>query len=722
MTEQIHKRTCCLCEATCGLEISVQGEAPNEQILSIKGDKDDPFSRGYICPKATALQDLHNDPDRLTRPVKKQPDGSWQEISWSQAIREAVAGLQRVQQQHGRDAIGSYLGNPNVHNYGNLLVGPMLLKALGSRNKFSATSVDQLPHHMASYFMFGHQLLMPIPDIDRTDFMLIIGGNPVASNGSIMTVPDIKNRLKAISERGGKVILVDPRRSETAKYSSEHRFIRPGQDVLMLLSLLYVFSHESELPALPDYVDSADLKALSAEFSPEVTAERTGIAAAQLRDIARQWLAADSAVCYGRMGVSVQQYGGLCQWLINVLNIISGNFDRPGGAMFTSPAVDLPAILAARGSRGHFDRYRSRVRGLPEFGGEFPVAALAEEILTEADNSNGETPIGESQIKAMLTVAGNPIVATPNSKQLDKAFESLEFMVSVDGFINATTRHADLILPPVSHLQRDHYDLIFNNFAVRNVAKYSQPLFAPRAGEKEDWQILLALAKGLNRRGGLKKRLTNWLTYQTIGWLKPKGLLNKMLAAGKSGLDLKRLQQQPEGVDLGPLQPVMPQRLFHKDKRLQLTPELYCNELKRVKQQLLQPLPTDGLLLIGRRHIRSNNSWMHNSQRLIKGSDRCTLLLHPDDAATLEVSDGDSLKIISRTAEVLAPVEISDEIMPGVVSLPHGYGHNLPGVKLQTAQQQPGVNTNELTDDLLLDELTGNAALNAVPVTLARAS
>ena len=622
-----------------------------------------------------------------------------------------------MQQHHGRDAIGSYLGNPNVHNYGNLLVGPVLLKALGSRNKFSATSVDQLPHHMASYFMFGHQLLMPIPDIDRTDFMLIIGGNPVASNGSIMTVPDIKNRLKAISERGGKVILVDPRRSETAKYSSEHLFIRPGQDVLMLLSLLYVFSHESELPAMPDYVDSSDLKALSAEFSPEVTAERTGIAADQLRDIARQWLAADSAVCYGRMGVSVQQYGGLCQWLINVLNIISGNFDRPGGAMFTSPAVDLPAILAARGSRGHFDLYRSRVRGLPEFGGEFPVAALAEEILTEADNNKDE-----SQIKAMLTVAGNPIVATPNSRQLDKAFESLEFMVSVDGFINATTRHADIILPPVSHLQRDHYDLIFNNFAVRNVAKYSQPLFAPRAGEKEDWQILLALAKGLNNRGGLKKRLTNWLTYQTIGWLKPKGLLNKMLAAGKSGLDLKRLQQQPEGVDLGPLQPVMPQRLFHKDKRLQLTPELYCNELQRVKAELLQPLPGDGLLLIGRRHIRSNNSWMHNSQRLIKGADRCTLLLHPDDAAALEVSDGDRLTIISRTAEVLAPVEISDEIMPGVVSLPHGYGHNLPGVKLQTAQQQPGVNTNELTDDLLVDELTGNAALNAVPVTLVRAS
>lgn len=709
--QRVHKRTCCLCEATCGIEITLQGHAPHEQILSIKGDKDDPFSRGYICPKATALQDLHNDPDRLTKPVKKMADGSWKEISWNQAIAESVAGLKKVQQRHGKNAVGSYLGNPNVHNYGNLLTGPMLLKAIGSRNKFSATSVDQLPHHVASYFMLGHQLVTPIPDIDRTDFMMVIGGNPVASNGSLMTVPDIKNRLKAIDERGGKVVLVDPRRSETAKFSHEHLFIRPGQDVLMLLSLLHIFTHESELPALPDYVVSSDLKLLSADFSPEITATKTGISAQQLRSIATQWLTAESAVCYGRMGVSVQQYGGLCQWLINVLNIVSGNFDRPGGAMFTAPAVDLPAILAARGSRGHYDVYRSRVRNFPEFGGEFPVATLAEEILTPVDPA-----VGGSQIKAMLTLAGNPVISTPNSRQLDQAFESLEFMVCIDTVINATTRHANIILPPVSHLQRDHYDLIFNNFAVRNVAKYSEPLFKPAAGEKEDWQIILSLAEGLNT-GSVKKRLTNWLTYKTIRWLKPKGLLNKMLKAGKSGLDLDALQKQPQGVDLGALQPCMPERLFHKDKKLQLTPDIFMAELQRVKDKLLAP-QQDGLLLIGRRHIRSNNSWMHNSQRLIKGADRCTLMINPQDAAQHNLVDGDMAAVESRTGVINVSVEITDELMPGVVSLPHGYGHNLSGVQMQNALQKPGVNANDLTDDLLIDELTGNTALNGVPVAI----
>ncbi|WP_419810479.1 molybdopterin-dependent oxidoreductase [Bacterioplanoides sp.] len=713
--QRIHKRTCCLCEATCGIEITLEetqhGLSPHEQIVSIKGDKDDPFSRGYICPKATALQDLHNDPDRLTKPVKKLADGSWQEISWKQAIAEATAGLKKAQQQYGKNAVGSYLGNPNVHNYGNLLTSPMLLRAIGSRNKFSATSVDQLPHHVASYFMLGHQLLTPIPDIDRTDFMLVIGGNPVASNGSMMTVPDIKNRLKAIDERGGKVVLVDPRRNETAKFSHEHVFIRPGQDVLMLLSLLYIFTHESELPTLPDYVVGSDLKTLSADFSPEITAAKTGVPAQQLRSIAAQWLTAKSAVCYGRMGVSVQQYGGLCQWLINLLNIVSGNFDRPGGVMFTQPAIDLPAVLAARGSRGHYDLYRSRVRDFPEFGGEFPVALLAEEILTPANPEKNETAI-----KAMLVIAGNPALSTPNSTQLNKAFESLDFMVCVDNVINATTRHADIILPPVSHLQRDHYDLIFNNFSVRNVAKYSEPLFKPSAEEKEDWQIILSLAEGLNA-GPVKKRLTNWLTYQGIRWLKPKGLLNKMLKAGKSGLDLPALQKQPQGIDLGALQPTMPQRLFHKDKKLQLTPDIFANELQRVKADLLADSDA-GLLLIGRRHIRSNNSWMHNSQRLIKGADRCTLMLSETDAEQYGITNGEAVVVQSRTGSLIVDAEITDELMPGVVSLPHGYGHNLSGVQMQNALQKPGVNANELTDDLLIDELTGNTALNGVPITI----
>ncbi len=707
MTIQTHKRTCSLCEATCGIDIRYDDKTGD--IESIKGDKSDPFSHGYICPKATALQDLHNDPDRLRKPLKKTASG-WQEISWPQALNEAAQGFRRIQAAHGRDAVGSYLGNPNVHNYGNMIFGPLLLKQLGSKNKFSATSVDQLPHHMASLHMFGHQLQIPVPDIDRTDFLIVMGGNPLASNGSLMTAPDIKNRLKAIRERGGKILVIDPRRSETAAVADEHWFIRPGQDVLLLLSLLYVFTHElkAQLPALPDYIDSADLAGLCAAYAPENTAARSGVEAAQVRALAAQWLQAKSAVCYGRMGVSVQQYGGLCQWLINVLNIVSGNFDRKGGAMFTMPAVDIVGITAAQGGHGHFDRYRSRVRNLPEFGGELPVAVLAEEILTP----------GKGQIRAMLTVAGNPLLSTPNTRQLECAFESLDFMVSVDYFLNETSRHADLILPPCGPLERDHYDVIFNALAVRNVAKYSTALFKPKTGVLQDWQILLELTKRLNR-GDLKKCLINRLTWAVMGWLKPDGVLNKMLKSGKSGLDLNALKKQPEGIDLGALQPVMPKRLFTRDKRLNLTPGVYLNALAEVASELQQPLLAgDQLLLIGRRHIRSNNSWLHNSQRLVKGKSRCTLMLNPADAERLGIADGVSVRVRSRVAELDVVAEVTDELMPGVVSIPHGWGHDVPGIRLRQAQQVAGVNTNDLTDDQLLDGLTGNAALNGVAVTL----
>jgi len=292
----------------------------------------------------------------------------------------------------------------------------------------------------------------------------------------------------------------------------------------------------------------------------------------------------------------------------------------------------------------------------------------------------------------------------------------------VDAFINETTRHANIILPPVSHLERDHYDLIFNNFAVRNVAKYSQPLFTPEKGSKEDWQILLDLASGFNSgptAGPVKKRLTNWLTYQTIRWLKPKGVLNKMMTSGKSGLDIKTLEENPQGMDLGPLKPCMPTRLFHKSKRLSLTPDVYLQELDRVKDDLLSRTNPE-FVLIGRRHIRSNNSWMHNNKRLIKGADRCTLMVHPEDAEKLSVQKGDAINIRSRVGTIQAPVEVTDELMPGVVSLPHGYGHNQQGVQLQQAQVKPGVNTNDLTDDMFIDQLTGNTALNGVPVELQR--
>ena len=503
MTIQTHKRTCSLCEATCGIEVRHE----DGQILSIKGDKDDPFSKGYICPKATALQDLHEDPDRLRLPMIRRGD-EWHEVSWNEALDHTASELMRIRDQHGRDAVASYLGNPNVHNYGNLLFGPMLLKAIGSKNKFSATSVDQLPHHMASLQMLGHQLLQPVADIDRTDFLIIIGGNPLASNGSMMTVPDFRGRIKGIQARGGRVLVIDPRATETARVANEHWFIRPGQDIQLLLAVLHVWVHElsAQLPALPDYVAPADLSVICAGMTPEHAADRTGISAEAIRQLAGDWLSAKSASCYGRMGVSVQQYGGLCQWLIMVLNIVSGNFDREGGLMLSHPAVDLPAILAARGSRGNFNRYQSRVRGLPEFGGELPVSVLAEEILTS----------GEGQVKALVTMAGNPVVSTPNSTQLVTALDSLEFMVSIDYYLNETTRHAHVILPPCGPLERDHYDLIFNSFAVRNVAKYAPALFPPDKGAKEDWQIIHGLLKRMGR-GSLKTRLQGRLVLGIMG-------------------------------------------------------------------------------------------------------------------------------------------------------------------------------------------------------------
>ena len=472
-----HYRNCNICEAICGVEIVVR----DEQQLDIRGDKDDPFSRGYICPKAVALQDFHYDKDRLKQPVRRTANG-WKPIAWDEAVAEVAGNLKRIRTQHGRDALATYLGNPSVHNYGVILFAPGFIRSLKTRNRFSATSVDQLAHHFASYLMFGHQLLLPVPDLDRTRFFLILGANPAVSNGSMMTAPGMSRRLQEIRQRGGKVVLVDPRCNETARFADQHLFIRPGTDVLFLLALLHVvFAEGLTRPGpLAEFTKGVETVAgVVAEFPPERVAAITGIEAEQIRRLAREFASAQSAVCYGRIGVSTQEFGGVCQWLIYVLNIVTGNLDRAGGAMFTLPAFDpvsAPPSLAARGS---YARRYTRVRKLPEFAGEFPVAALAEEILTE----------GDGQIKALVTVAGNPVLSTPNGRELDRALAKLDFMVAIDCYINETTRHAHIILPPTSSLERGHYDIAFHLLAVRNVAKFSPPLFPPAANAKHDWEI-----------------------------------------------------------------------------------------------------------------------------------------------------------------------------------------------------------------------------------------
>lgn len=696
MTKTLHHRACHLCEAICGLNIEVSHDEGRARISSIKGDPLDPFSRGHICPKAVALQDIQDDPDRLRQPHRRVGD-QWQAISWEQAFALAADRLWSIQQAHGRNAVAVYQGNPSVHNYGLMTHSNYFLGLLKTRNRFSATSVDQLPQHLTSYLMYGHGLLLPVPDIDHTDFMLILGGNPLASNGSIMTVPDVEKRLKALKARGGQLVVVDPRRSETAAMADRHLFIRPGGDAALLSGLLNTLFDEglargSHLPVN----GLQQVQAAIAPFSAEAMSALCGIDAACIRQLARDFAAADKAVCYGRMGVSTQAFGTLCHWLVQVINLVTGNLDREGGALCTEPAVDLVAST----SGGHFNAWQSRVSGLPEYAGELPVAALAEEMLTP----------GEGQVRALVTVAGNPVLSTPNGRQLDAALQGLEFMLSIDLYINETTRHADLILPSTSALENDHYDSTFNLLAVRNVTRFNRAILAKPQGALHDWEIFVGLAQAFAQRAGLELKPT----------LAPAQMIDLALRKGRYGeesawkLSLQALDEHPHGLDLGPLGANLGARLATASKAVEAAPQAVLDDLRRLREQ--SPPGPGELLLIGRRHVRSNNSWMHNFHRLVKGKPRHQLLMHPQDLLQRQLEDGQRVRIRSRTGSLEVEVQACEDMMPGVVSLPHGFGHGRQGVHMQIAQAQPGVSANDLTDECLRDAVSGNAALNGVPV------
>ncbi|AUG06145.1 molybdopterin oxidoreductase family protein [Pseudomonas sp. S09G 359] len=702
MTKTLHHRACHLCEAICGLTLeTTRADDGSLAITSIKGDALDTFSRGHICPKAVALQDIQNDPDRLHQPMLRV-GSEWQPIAWDEAFALVAERLAGIQARHGQNAVAVYQGNPSVHNYGLMTHSNYFLGQLKTRNRFSATSVDQLPHHLTSHLMYGHGLLLPIPDIDHTDFMLILGGNPLASNGSIMTVPDVEKRLKAIQARGGRVVVVDPRRSETAAMADQHLFVRPGGDAALLFGLLNTLFSEnltrnSHLPV----VGLEDVRRAISGFTAEAMSRQCAVPAEQIRQLARDFAAADKAVCYGRMGVSTQAFGTLCHWLVQLINLVTGNLDRVGGALCTTPAVDLVASTGG----GHFNRWQSRVSGRPEYGGELPVSALAEEMLTE----------GEGQIRALVTVAGNPVLSTPNGRQLEQALDGLEFMVSIDLYINETTRYADLILPSTSALENDHYDTTFNMFAVRNVTRFNRAILPKPAGALHDWEIFVGLAKAFAVQTGATLKPT----------MPPAQMIDFGLRAGTYGeasthkLSVAMLADHPHGVDLGPLKPNLAARLKTADGNVQAAPAVILADLARFAAQ---PVPVaDELLLIGRRHVRSNNSWMHNYHRLVKGKPRHQLLMHPDDLARRQLSDGQRVRVSSRIGMIEVEVLASLDMMPGVVSLPHGWGHGRPGVQMTIASGQPGASANDLTDERQLDELSGNAALNGVPVQVAAA-
>jgi anaerobic selenocysteine-containing dehydrogenase len=696
----VRRTSCNLCEAICGVLVTVE----SGRVTDIRGDEADPLSRGHICPKAVALRDLQEDRDRLTQPVRRTATG-WEELGWDEAFTYVASRLREVQSASGRNAIGVYLGNPNVHSVGAMTHMPTVVRLLKTRNRFSATSVDQLPHMLAVHLLYGHQLMVPVADIDRTSYLLMLGANPLASNGSMMTAPGFGRRLKEVQKRGGRVVVIDPRRTETAAVADEHHFVRPGTDAAFLLALIHQILLDGAATAA-EYVDGlSTVEEVTREWTPERAAAVTGIAAEDIRRIAREFAGADTAACYGRLGVSTQQFGAICQWAVQVLNIITGNLDRPGGSMFPRPAVDTLRGIG----RGHIGVWKSRVRSLPEFGGELPASVMAEEILTP----------GDGQIRAMVTIAGNPVLSTPNGRRLDEALETLDFMVCVDPYINETTRHADVILPPTPPLERDHYDLAFHALAVRNTARWNDAVLPRPSESRHDWEIFRGLGLALLRTAGWGAR-PRALTALRLR-LSPRRIVDLGLRIGPYRLSVRKLRKSAGGVDLGPLQPALPGALYTKSKRIDLAPPMILDDLSRAFATLFSGDSDDGLLLIGRRHLRSNNSWMHNSARLVKGKPRHQLLMNPDDLRSRDLTDGQLVEITSAAGAISVEVAASNDMMPGVVSLPHGFGHNRSGARLSVANQVAGVSANDITDSAFTDPIAGTAALNGVPVKVTAA-
>src|SRR2546421_2442839 len=744
---RISYATCPLCEATCGLEIETRGR----EILSIRGDAQDVFSSGYICPKAYSLKELHADPDCIHEPMVRRGD-QWMSVSWDDAFAEIERGLASLLQEHGRNALAIYVGNPNAHNLASLVYLPALLSSARTHNVYSASTVDQMPKHVSAGLMFGTMLSIPVPDLERTAYLLLLGANPLVSNGSLMTAPDMRGRLRRLRQRGGRIVVIDPYRTRTAQEADEHHFIRPGYDAHFLFALVHTLFAEGLVSpgTLAGHIAGLEqVRILAEPFAPERVAAACGIEAATIRTIARELAAAPRAAVYGRIGTCTQAFGTLVSWLVDVLNALTGNLDREGGAMFPKAAAGgrNTTGTAGKGRGVRYARWKSRVRGLQEFYGELPASCLAEEI---------DTP-GEGQVKALITLAGTPALSTPNSHRLQQALGMLDFMVSVDIYLNETTRYANVILPPPPALSRSHYDLALYQLAVHNVAHYSPPVIEREPGTLDEWEIFLRLAGILAGQGAdadphriddftaatlIKREAAtpdSRVEGRDVGELLealqprqgPERILDFLLRSGpyrdgfngQESLSLAIVVAHPHGVDLGPLQPRIPEVLRTPSGKIELAPQPMVDDVERLRASLEQSLASsDGqMLLIGRRDLRSNNSWMHNLHVLTKGKERCTLHIHPEDAARLEIGDGECVSVASRAGSVEIPVEITDAIMPGVVSIPHGWGHALPGTQLHIATEHAGVNTNVLTDEEEVDPLSGNAVLNGIPVVVQEA-
>ncbi|MCQ4197330.1 molybdopterin-dependent oxidoreductase [Streptomyces parvulus] len=735
-------RICPLCEATCGLALTIDGT----EVTAARGDRDDVFSHGFICPKGASFGAVDSDPDRLRAPLVRK-DGELREAGWEEAFDAVAAGLRAVADRHGPHAVGVVLGNPNVHTVAGGLYPPVLLAALGTRSLFTASTVDQMPKHVSSGLLFGDANAIPVPDLDRTDHLLLIGANPLESNGSLCTAPDFPGRLKALRARGGTLNVVDPRRTRTAKLADRHVAIRPGTDALLLAAMVHVLYEEDLVDVgdlAPHVLGVDEVRASVRDFTPEAVAAVCDVEAGVTRALARELAAAPTAAVYGRIGSCTVPHGTLASWLVDVLNILTGNLDRPGGALFPQAATDRTPRPAGPGRGFALGRWTSRVGGHPEAKGELPLSALAEEIDTATGPGTG-TPV-----RALITIAANPVLSAPDGDRLDKALDSLDFMVSVDPYLGETSRHADVVLPPPPPAQSPHHDFAFNTLAVRNQVRYTRPAVPLEPGRMAETEILARLTLAATGRHGTDPAAVDAMVIeQTLGKSVrdphspvhgrdpgdlaarltgengPERRLDLMLRLGPygdgfgarpDGLTLERLLAHPHGIDLGPLRPRLPQPLKTRSGKVELLPEPIAGDLPRLRQALAER--PAGLVLVGRRHLRSNNSWMHNIPALTGGSNRCTLHVHPEDAGRLGVSAAQPVRVQGPGGEVTVPAEITDSVRPGVVSLPHGWGHDRPGTRQTHAATEPGVNVNQLLDGSLLDPLSGNAVLNGVPVKL----
>ncbi|MEU1280463.1 molybdopterin-dependent oxidoreductase [Streptomyces sp. NPDC005805] len=723
-------RICPLCEATCGLSLTVDGD----RVTAARGDRDDVFSAGFICPKGASFGALDADPDRLRTPLVRE-NGVLREASWAEAFDLIAARVPALTAEHGRDAVAVVLGNPNVHTMAGGLYPPVLLAALRTRNLFTASTLDQMPKHVSSGLLYGSAGAIPVPDLDRTDHLLLLGANPVESNGSLCTAPDFPGRLKALRRRGGTLTVVDPRRTRTARLADRHLAIRPGTDALLLAALAQVLFEEklTDPGALEAHLDGVDaVRDAVAPFTPEAVARACDLAAEEIRTVARELAAAPTAAVYGRIGSCTVDHGTLASWLVDVLNILTGNLDRPGGALFPLAATDRAPRPAAPGKGFTLGRWASRVSGHPEAKGELPVAALAEEI---------ETP-GEGRVRALIAIAANPVLSAPDGDRLDRALAGLDFMVSVDPYLNETSRHADVVLPPPPPSQSAHFDFAFNALAVRNQVRFTPPAVPLAPGLMDECEIHARLVLAVSGthgadpsavddtviRGALAKAVAD--PHSPLHGRDPEEVaaaltgrngaerrLDLMLRLGPYDLTLETLRAHPHGIDLGPLRPRLPGVLRTRSGRIELLPAPIAADLPRLTAALGER--AHGLVLVGRRHLRSNNSWMHNVPALNGGSNRFTLHIHPEDAARLGLTDGGRAAVTSDGGRIEAPVEVTGDVRRGVVSLPHGWGHDRPGVRLSVAAASPGANVNQLLDGTRLDPLSGTAVLNGFPVSVA---